>query len=412
MVYYFFYFEHNKYNDLIVEVIVKGPSIQMLLVIGLVIGVVSYLSITLAMRLFPVYRTMKLKKMYWLLNVLAVIGLVIGRGVFDTYFFSGILVKLVVTWFMAQIFVLLLLPFYFFMKKAVLKYFNTETVEIDMTKRRLIKGMAISLPLASIGMSTYGAFYRSKKVEILKHTIVLPDLDATLENFKIAQISDVHLGLFFSVHKLRKILERVKEESPDVLVITGDLIDEVRMLDQTVDLLNEYVPVFPKGIYFSWGNHEYFKNFSKIQKALEESKVKVLRNTSDVLVEAKKPLYLLGVDYPWTNEAQEQIEKCKEMTARAMQNVPAEATKVLLSHHPACIDSAYENGIDLTLTGHTHGGQVAVLGRPLLPVSYKYMRGMYRSNHRYGYVNTGAGSWFPFRMGCPAEVTIFTLKTK
>ena len=390
----------------------KGPSIQILLILCLVIIVISYLSITLAMRLFPEYRTMKLKKLYWVLNVLAVIGFAMGRGVFDTYFLSEILVKLVISWFMAQLFVLLLLPFFYFIKKAVLKYFNTETVEVDMTRRRLIKGIALSLPLASIGMSTYGAFYGSKQVEILKHTIVLPDLDATLENFKIAQISDVHLGLFFSVHKFRRILERVKAESPDVLVITGDLIDEVRMLDQTVLLLNEYASAFTKGIYFSFGNHEYFKNFPVIKKALEESKVKVLRNTSELLVEAKKPLYLLGVDYPWTDRAQEQIEKCKEMTAEAMKNVPTESTKVLLSHHPACIDAAYENGIDLTLTGHTHGGQVAVMGQTLLPVRYKYMRGMYRTNHRYGYVSTGAGSWFPFRMGCPAEVTIFTLKTK
>jgi predicted MPP superfamily phosphohydrolase len=395
-----------------VEVIVKGPSIQILLLVSLFIIVVSYLSITLAMRLFPVYRTIKLKKIYWLLNVLALVGFMLSRGIFDTYSFSGIIVEFVIAWFMAQLFALLLLPFYFFIKKAVLKYFNTETVEVDMTRRRLIKGIAISLPLASIGLSTYGAFYGSKQVEILKHTIILPDLDATLENFKIAQISDVHLGLFFSVHKFRKILERVKGESPDVLVITGDLIDEVRMLDQTVVLLNEYAPAFPKGIYFSWGNHEYFKNFTAIKAALEASKVKVLTNTSDLLVEAKKPLYLLGVDYPWTDQAQEQIEKCKEMTAEAMKNVPAESTKVLLSHHPACIDAAYENGIDLTLTGHTHGGQVAVMGQTLLPVRYKYMRGMYRSNHRYGYVNTGAGSWFPFRIGCPAEVTIFTLKTK
>ncbi|WP_199883742.1 metallophosphoesterase [Anaerosinus massiliensis] len=390
----------------------KGPSIYFLFSIMLVMMLISYLSITLAMRVFPFYREVKLKKIYWCLNFIAFIGLVFGRGRFDMYSFSGIFVEVTVIWFMSQIFVLLLLPVCYIVKKAISKFFSDQTVEVDMTRRRLIKGIAVSLPLASVGMSSYGALYGSRQVEVLKHDILLQNLDPSLENFKIAQISDAHIGMFFSVRKFRLILDRLKAENPDVLVITGDLIDEVGVIEQTVDVLNEYAPAFQKGIYFSWGNHEYFRNFAKIEQALNASKVTILRNRSEVLVEAKRPLYLLGVDYPWADEGQAQIQKCKDMTEQAMEAVPADATKVLLSHHPGCIDAAYEQGIDLTLTGHTHGGQIAILGQSLLPVRYKYMRGMYKTEQQYGYVSTGAGSWFPFRIGCPAEVAIFTLKTK
>lgn len=390
----------------------SGPSLYFLGIIFCVTLGMSFLSFTLVKRVFPMYRHPKVAYAFWTINVAVLLGVVFGRGRLDIFPFSDLLVQMAVIWFMGQFFSLLAIPFYYLLKKCMQRMFPVRENAVDSTRRNLIKAAALSLPIATFGLSTYGSFYGSKTIHTLKHEVMLPKLDAALENFQIAQISDAHIGLFFSIAKLREVLVLLSGEKPDVLVITGDLIDDVLLIDQTVAVLDEFAGQFPRGIYFSWGNHEYFRDFSAIKKAMEGSKVKVLRNQNEILAEAKRPLYLLGVDYPWAKDPDQQKGEYARMMAQALQNVPQESTKILLSHHPDFIDYAYKEKIDLTITGHTHGGQVAILGQPLLPVRYKYMRGMYQEEDKYGYVSTGAGSWFPFRLGCPAEVAIFTLKHK
>lgn len=388
----------------------NGPSFVFFTIVTLVTFAISFLSLTLAQRLFALYRGRKITRVFWTVNILLMAAVLFGRGRLDIFPFSATLIQLVVMWFMFQVCVLVLTPFYFVLIKGAGRMFSGTSAAVDVGRRRLIKGAALSLPAASLGISAYGTFYASREIHLRSHDIFVPDLDATVENFKIAQLSDVHLGLFFSVRKLRDTLAWLAAERPDVLMITGDLIDDLTMLEKTVEALNEFAGKFPKGIYFSWGNHEYFRNFPLIQQALENSAVHVLRNQNARLVDAAKPLYVLGVDYPWSKDSDAQKLECERMMEAAARGVPAGSTQILMSHHPALIDYAYESGIALSLTGHTHGGQVAVLGHSLLPVRYKYMRGMYRDGRRYGYVSTGAGSWFPFRLGCPAEIAVFTLK--
>jgi predicted MPP superfamily phosphohydrolase len=99
----------------------------------------------------------------------------------------------------------------------------------------------------------------------------------------------------------------------------------------------------------------------------------------------------------------------KKYLQQGLAKIPENAFKVLLSHHPDFIEDAFAANIPLTLAGHTHGGQVNVARHSLLPLNYKYMRGLYRQGNLAGYVSTGAGNWLPFRIGCPPEVSVFTL---
>jgi len=96
----------------------------------------------------------------------------------------------------------------------------------------------------------------------------------------------------------------------------------------------------------------------------------------------------------------------------ALSSIPAGACRILISHHPDFIEDAFAAGIPLTLTGHTHGGQVYLFGKSLLPVQYRYMRGIYRQNGLYAYVHVGTGHWLPFRVDCPPEIAVFTLTRK
>jgi predicted MPP superfamily phosphohydrolase len=118
------------------------------------------------------------------------------------------------------------------------------------------------------------------------------------------------------------------------------------------------------------------------------------------------------VDYSFERDPDARNRKYRAMIGAALKNTPTDAATILLSHHSAAIDAAFANKIDLTLTGHTHGTQVGLFGRPLYKNAFKYIRGLYEYNGRYGYVSTGVSGWFPFRFGCPPEMAVFTLKSR
>lgn len=388
----------------------KGPSILFFIMVFALISGLSTLTFLLLRKVFPLYRTQKLGVIFWLISCLVLCGAVAGWRNMIPSQVAAVFIELAVMWFMAEVILVLLLAAYNVIK-VILRHMDKQNIgSVDVGRRHLLKIAALSLPAAAIGIGSYGTFYSSRKVVLLQHDVKITKLPATLNGFKIAQLSDVHLGLFFSIEKLRSVLDQLLEHKPDVLVITGDLVDDLACLPQIVALFNDYFEKFPRGIWFSWGNHEYFRDFAAVDDALRQTKVHVLRNENALLVEAEPPLYILGVDYPWAKDAKEQIKDCKNMLDKALCGVPKDAVKILLSHHSIMLDAAYDAAIDLSLMGHTHGGQVALFGQTILPVKYKYMRGMYRCNDLCGYVSAGTGSWFPFRLGCPAETTIFTLK--
>ena len=147
-----------------------------------------------------------------------------------------------------------------------------------------------------------------------------------------------------------------------------------------------------------------------IEAALAKTRVHVLRDASALVTDGKRPLYFLGVDYPrlrnlFALDGAASMEK-------AMEGVPDHAVKVLLAHHPDFFDAAAAHGIELALAGHTHGGQLGIFGVPIVPPVFKYMRGVYRVGITFGYVHSGNGSWFPYRLGCPPEIAVFSLKKK
>lgn len=370
---------------------------------------IFYFALKAAGSLFPFYRKRWIKRAYWGLNLIIVAGFAVWWRRIDAFWGKGFLIECVVVWTMAMIISLFLFPVYGVFKKIGKRLWPISQ-PVDEERRKLLRAAAISFPAISLGISSYGVFYGGSTIQSLRHDIFIKDLDPVFHGFKIAQISDSHIGMFFSVEKFERTLKRLAEKKPDVLVITGDLIDDVHLTESVVAALERYYDAFRLGIYFCWGNHEYFRDFARIEQALAKSRICVLRNQGTFLAKANKPLYLLGVDYPWAENGDAQMLEGRKLLDQALAGAPEFSTKILLSHHSALIDQAYESGIDLTLTGHTHGGQFAILGHSLLPVRYKYMRGMYQEGGKYGYVSTGAGSWFPFRLGCPAEIAVFTLK--
>ena len=168
------------------------------------------------------------------------------------------------------------------------------------------------------------------------------------------------------------------------------------------------MPRFPKGVWFCYGNHEHFRNISAIRAALAKTRIHVLCDGNEQVLDGARPLWFAGVDYPRSRSVFK-LDGAASLDA-ALKGVPANAVKVLLAHHPDFFDGAAEKGVDLVLSGHTHGGQIGILGVPLVPPVFKYMRGVYHVGQTMGYVHSGNGSWFPYRLGCPPEIAVFTLR--
>ncbi|MDR3561843.1 MAG: metallophosphoesterase [Negativicutes bacterium] len=312
-------------------------------------------------------------------------------------------------WIIGQIVLLLFLPLLF-----LLQYLMKPTVPAapsaddpaTLSRRRFLQGALAAAPVMALGIGASGVLSATGTPVVRRFSLAFPSAPG-LSGFKIAQISDTHVGAYVSVEQFSRIVALVEKEQPDLVVLTGDFVDDLGLLTPSVKILSALAPAIPHGVYFCWGNHEYFRDIGRIRSELRNSPITILENSSTPIMAGQQPLHLLGVDYPWTNTP----EARRRLLALARKNVPPDAFTVLLAHHPDFLFESFAAGIPLTLSGHSHGGQVVVFGKTLLPFPYVYMRGLYQGNQVYGYVNSGAGHWFPYRFGCPPEISIFTLNS-
>lgn len=284
-------------------------------------------------------------------------------------------------------------------------------------QRRKVLAHAMIYPLLSFAAAVYGN--RIEKNSDVENFFDVPikNLPPELEGFRLAQISDVHLGAHYSLERLENLLQRIADSKPDLLAITGDIFDDVPMNPAAIKIVDAFTDKFRYGIFYIHGNHEHFRGIGAIEQMLAQTKIHVLINRSERVT---ANLYMLGVDYPSrapvtsSNDADREkifAEARKNFVDRAIEGVPDDAIKILLAHHPEFIDDGAERNFPLTLTGHTHGSQFGIFGVPLFPV-FKYTRGIVRHGDSIGYVHCGNGSWFPFRFGCPPEIAHFTLTAK
>ena len=298
--------------------------------------------------------------------------------------------------------------------RAVYRKLNPPTT--FSPERRKVLRWAFMYPLISFATAVYAN--RIERLSDVKNFYDIPikNLPPELENFKIAQISDVHLGANYSLERLEKLLQKISDDKPDLLAITGDIFDCKSLNAQAIQLVDSFTDKFKFGIYYCHGNHEHHRGISEIESGLSKTKIHWLVNRSENVT---SKLYILGVDYPKSSpimssggrgDADKIFEQQKRnFVEKALQGVPFDSVCILLAHHPEFIDDGFEKNIPLTLTGHTHGGQIGIFGMSLMPL-FKYTRGMVKNDNCFGYVHVGNGSWFPFRLGCPPEIAYFTLK--
>jgi predicted MPP superfamily phosphohydrolase len=223
---------------------------------------------------------------------------------------------------------------------------------------------------------------------------------ASLSGLTIVQLSDVHIGPTHRRAFLSAVVDRVNSLSPDLVVITGDLVDG--SVDSTGDQLLPLRDLrAPLGVAYVPGNHEYYHGGPAWTAHIASLGVRVLLNDGAIVSDGERSFFLAGVDDPASRRSRGGGPDLR----RALANRPAGAPTILLSHQPIGFEEAAAAGVHLQLSGHTHGGQIFPFGF-LVSLRYPFVAGLYQLGESYLYVSRGTGFWGPpMRLAAPSEIT-------
>ena len=280
----------------------------------------------------------------------------------------------------------------------------------DPQRRLILKAAAAMFPLVAVSTGVGGVARSFGDVDIPVKTLYYPDLPDTLDGLKILQISDSHLGFYVVLDDLEKLLTEAATYKPDLVLLTGDIADDIRVLTNALNLITQLKP--PLGVFACLGNHEYYRGIKKVRETYDKCPIPLLVNDGVTVDVGGAPLYIAGADDPrWMRGNNDEF--LRNTVEQSLLNAPDNAFKILMSHRPGAFDFAADNDVRLTLAGHTHGGQIGMGGRSFFDyvLPYKYLWGHYaKDNGSQLYTSSGIGHWFPFRLGCPPEAPLFVLK--
>jgi predicted MPP superfamily phosphohydrolase len=270
--------------------------------------------------------------------------------------------------------------------------------------RRLLlaRGMAVAAGVTSVATVGYGVSQAIGPPQLDRVTVPLAKLPRQLDGLRIALVSDIHLGPLLGRAHTRRIVDTINGVGADLVAVVGDLVDgSVAELgpaaEPLADLRSRY------GSFFVTGNHEYFSGYEAWIAEVDELGLRVLQNER-VQIEG---LDLAGVNDITGGEYQHGPDFEKALGDRD----PARPV-VLLAHQPVQVAEAAKHGVDLQLSGHTHGGQIQPFGA-LVAVEQPVVSGLGTIDGTQVYVTNGAGFWGPpVRVGAPPQISVIELRTR
>lgn len=260
---------------------------------------------------------------------------------------------------------------------------------------------------ASLLVAAMGAFRALRpRARVIKKQFASRHLSKAFDGLKIVHLTDVHCGPFTPPQLVQRWVARANALHPDLMVVTGDLItsgsDYIEVMAAALSQLKA-----PLGVFACLGNHDYFGT-TGVGPALQRRGVIVLANQGVTLRKSGENIFLAGVDDNWSG---------RDDLDAALKDRPSNTATVLLAHDPNMFPRSAAANVDLTLSGHTHGGQFAVpwlvrrfnLAQTMTPFS----SGIYRQGTSALYVNHGLGtSGPPIRLGARPELALITLTAR
>jgi len=286
--------------------------------------------------------------------------------------------------------------------------------EIESPPRRaFLERTAAVAAGAPFVAGAYGLLYGRLNLEITAQTIRLPKLPRAFEGFRICQLSDIHIGPFMTAGEIRKYAAIANAQEADMIVLTGDFVTfDPGTQGAVVDALRGLRAPF--GVYGSLGNHDAWARVQdSITELFRQVGIKILRSAGVPVSAHGESLNLIGVDFQ-SQHGFGPSPPVARLLADIDGIVDRERVNILLSHNPDTFDRAAELGIELSLAGHTHGGQAALefISPELAPsrLMTPYVAGWFQKPGSQLYVNRGIGTVFvPIRIGAPPEITVYSL---
>ena len=268
------------------------------------------------------------------------------------------------------------------------------------TASRALAGVASLVAVALVGS---GAMRGLGRPIVRRVKVPIRDLPTAFEGFSIVQLSDVHVGPVIRRPFVEKLVKEVAALSPDLIAITGDLVDgSVNELKEEVAPLAELSA--PHGVFFVTGNHEYFSGADAWVAHVESLGISALRNRHVVLEKNGERLVLAGID----DAHAPRFGGVTDLGAALKDRDPA-LPVILLAHQPRSVEHASKAGVALQISGHTHGGQMQPFGA-LVRIEQPFLRGLHRVGDTAVWVSEGTGTWGPpLRVGTQSEISVIEL---
>ena len=286
---------------------------------------------------------------------------------------------------------------------AAMLLLRDQVPSFNSERRQFLRVSTAAACAAPIGVLGAGIITR-KDFRINELEIKFPNLPKDLQGLRLLQLSDIHIGAFFTASDLARVVDASNQLRADLAFITGDLITtKYDPLDRCLLELRRLRST--SGIWGCMGNHELYSKVQAYTAAkARELDMRFLRREAESLRFGQSRINLVGVDF---ERRAPYLEGIEELVARDQFNL-------LLSHTPEVFPVAAKKGFDLTLSGHTHGGQInlELLGTNLnvVDLHMPYTKGLYTLPKSAVYVNSGLGTiGIPVRIGAPPEITLIRL---
>lgn len=263
-------------------------------------------------------------------------------------------------------------------------------------------------PVFTFGLTGI-AIAQLNSFRLRRFDLPIVDLPHELDGMTIAQVSDMHVGRFTNGEVLEKAVRTVNEMRADLVLLTGDLInDALADLDAGLDLARRMEARF--GVAIIEGNHDLIENPHKFETRVRASGIPFLLNESMIVDVRGFPVQLLGTRWPRVYGEGRDAAIGADVR-KLLEHRDSSAFPILLAHHPHAFDAASDAQLPLTLSGHTHGGQL-MLNEALGfgPAMFRYWSGLYERGASKLIVSNGVGNWFPLRVNAPAEIVHVTLR--
>jgi predicted MPP superfamily phosphohydrolase len=279
---------------------------------------------------------------------------------------------------------------------------------VNLERRTFVsRVIAGTTSVLALGLAGLGAATALGKVALARVRVPLRRLPLPMSGFRVVQVSDLHIGATLGGDWLTRIVEEVNAADPDVVVITGDLVD-----GSVAQLRAEVAPLADlrarHGVFFVTGNHEYYSGVDEWLEELRLLGIRPLCNERVSIGDGDHSFDLAGV-HDWSGRRFGHAYGPD--LARALEGRDPSRELVLLAHQPKQIHEAEKLGVGLQLSGHTHGGQIFPWGL-FVRLDQPYVAGLQQHGSAHIYVSRGTGFWGPpMRVGAPPEISVLELVT-